>query len=170
MFGKKSNILTLNHCCSLQNFQEGDEELEAVPLNLKSVEGVFYVTMYGMILAGIFVVIEMVLHNAKIAIQEKRSLRKALHEEFKFYLQFGENVKPLCTDEDEAGGSEENVEKDSPPPIGFILDTKSDEQNGGSDSQNGLVNSSDRKSEDSKRSKSKKSTLHSNGRSNTQST
>lgn len=141
-----------------------------MPLNLKSVEGVFYVTMYGMGLACIFVVIEMILHNAKIAIQSKRSLKKALQEEFKFYLKFGENVKPVSSEDEEEQEDEEKM-KDSPPPIGFILDGKVEPQSehNSEKTQNGFV--FDGKSEESSgKSKSKKSTLHSNGRSNTQST
>lgn len=125
-----------------------------------------------MILAGIFVVIEMVLHNLKISIKEKSSLKKALREEIKFYFKFGENVKPLTADEDDGSGDERNEgeeeqQKGSPPPLGFILEDKP-QQNGTNidGSSYGFV--FDRKSEeDSAGSKSR--SRKSNGRSNTQS-
>lgn len=124
--------------CIIINFinqgETGDEG--AVPLNLKSVEGVFYVTMYGMGLACIFVVIEMFLHNLKVSVREKKSLRKALKEEISFYFKFGENVKPVSGDDEskksKSGSGQEKefpengVEKVgwSPPPMGFVIDGK----------------------------------------------
>lgn len=127
--------------------------------------------MYGVILAGIFVVIEMFLHNLKISVKEKSSLKKALLEEIKFYFKFGENVKPLSADEDDGSGEEkiegeEEEQKGTPPPLGFILEDKP-QQNGTNGSPYGFV--FDRKSEEDSggsKSRSKKS----NGRSNTQST
>lgn len=152
------------------NLQEGDEELEAVPLNLKSVEGVFFVTVYGMALACIFVVVEMFLHNVKESVREKRSLKNALREEIKFYLKFGENVKPVHAEEEDEGGSGEEkvgevMSNGSPPPMGFIIDRKP-EENGARTPPIGFVFDSRSSGQDSKRSKSKKS----NGRSNTRST
>lgn len=130
-----------------------------------------------MALACVFVVIEMILHNAKVAIQEKRSLKKALQEEFKFYLKFGENVKPVSADDDEQQPEEdEENNKGTPPPIGFVLDDvhKSEprSEHNSVKARNGFVYDENNKSSDGSgsRSKSKKSTLHSNGRSNTQST
>lgn len=131
-----------------------------------------------MTLACVFVVIEMILHNAKISIREKRSLKKALQEEVKFYLKFGENVKPVTSEDADSQQAEDEEGKGTPPPIGFILDRKSESRS--EQNANGTINSNktqndsigDRKSDKSRRSKSKKSrsTLQSNGRSNTQST
>lgn len=71
------------------------EEQSAVPLNLKSVEGVFYVTAGGIVLAWVFVVIEMILHVFQDSFQKKMSFREALRQEIAFYSKFGENVKPV---------------------------------------------------------------------------
>lgn len=122
-------------------------------------------TMYGMGLACIFVVIEMLLHTAKVTVQEKRSFKKAVREEIKFYLKFGENVKPVLSEEEQGSEEESEQHKGSPPPIGFILDEPNDVNE--SDKMNGF--GYERKSEESGKSKSKKSTPRSNGGSYTQS-
>lgn len=132
--------------------------------------------MYGMVLACVFVVIEMFLHNLKISVRDKRSLKKALLEEINFYLKFGENVKPVSETDDGGdgnGSTEEENDKDdekkySPPPLGFVLDRKPELIDSNT---NGLPIGFifDQKSdEDSGGSKSK--SRKSNGRSNTRST
>lgn len=134
-------------------------------LNLESVEGIFYVTVYGMALACVMVVVEMFLHNLKISYRKKRSLKKALREEFLFYLKFGENVKPVSTDDDSEEAKEEEQDgyqqvddekQYSPPPIGFIIDQKL--ENNGSCKNSRKRSSSSHRSISQSNGKSKRST------------
>lgn len=75
--------------------QGEDSEESAVPLNLKSVEGVFYVTAIGVLLSVIFVFVEMVVHNFKESLRKKLPFKESVKEELIFYTKFGENVKPV---------------------------------------------------------------------------
>ncbi|KAJ8921823.1 hypothetical protein NQ315_008455 [Exocentrus adspersus] len=87
------------------------EAAEATPLGLKNVEGCFWVTIYGTILAGIFVIIEHMLYVLKVSKKAKISFLDAFKEEFKFYLDFNSNVKPVLSKSSLDKSESEDVEK-----------------------------------------------------------
>ncbi|KAJ8927384.1 hypothetical protein NQ314_020159 [Rhamnusium bicolor] len=73
------------------------EAPEATPLGLKNVEGCFWVTIYGTILAGLFVVIEYLIYILKVSKKARISFKEAFREEFRFYTDFNSNVKPVIS-------------------------------------------------------------------------
>lgn len=94
--GKLHYHAKANNCLySIFLLQGEDSEESAVALNLKSVEGVFYVTAGGVLLSVIFVFVEMVVHNFKKSLRKKIPFKESVKEELIFYTKFGENVKPV---------------------------------------------------------------------------
>ncbi|XP_072382959.1 glutamate receptor ionotropic, kainate 2-like [Diabrotica undecimpunctata] len=79
---------------------------DATPLNLKGVEGVFWVTIGGTIFAIFVAILETLLYCRKKAKRNNSTYLEALKEEFKFYLRFSEMEKPM-------GGGEDVIEEQS---------------------------------------------------------
>ncbi|XP_018563905.1 glutamate receptor ionotropic, kainate 2-like [Anoplophora glabripennis] len=100
------------------------ESAEATPLGLKNVEGCFWVTIYGTILAFLFVIIEHLIYVLKVSRKAKISYFQAFTQEFKFFLDFNSNVKPVLSkssldkseSEDAKTKSKSRSTSRSPPP------------------------------------------------------
>nr|QUP79591.1 ionotropic receptor 5 [Monochamus saltuarius] len=100
------------------------ESAEATPLGLKNVEGCFWVTIYGTILAFLFVIFEYLLYVLKVSRKAKISYIQAFKQEFKFFLDFNSNVKPVLSkssldksdSEDDKTKSKSRSTSRSPPP------------------------------------------------------
>lgn len=90
-------------------------------MNLKSVEGVFYVTVGGIVLSVASVIIEMALHTLQESLRNHRSFVESLKDEVKFYAKFGENVKPVNQGEDEESKAGSSPSGSEPKPYGFIV-------------------------------------------------
>uniref|UniRef100_A0AAR5Q5X3 Uncharacterized protein n=2 Tax=Dendroctonus ponderosae TaxID=77166 RepID=A0AAR5Q5X3_DENPD len=85
-----------------------DDDTEATPLDLRNVEGIFYVTIFGTILGVALVLFEYAFHIMRVAGKAKIPLKEAFKQELKFFFKFGSNVKPVLE------GPEESDAKTSP--------------------------------------------------------
>lgn len=88
-----------------------------MPLNLENVGGVFWVSFAGIMLAGVFVFIEMLLHVAKESIKNGASFRSELMAEIKFFFKFNGMVKPVRYKSKSPEESNKSLEN------GYIIDT-----------------------------------------------
>ncbi|KAG5882511.1 hypothetical protein JTB14_033312 [Gonioctena quinquepunctata] len=88
------------------------ESSDATPLNLKGVEGVFWVTIAGTIIAFVMAVMESMLQTLRRANRTKTSFWSALKEEVKFYFRFGEMEKQVLYAE--SSTKSESGEKEIP--------------------------------------------------------
>lgn len=87
-------------------------------------EGCFWVTIYGTILAFLFVIFEYLLYVLKVSRKAKISYIQAFKQEFKFFLDFNSNVKPVLSkssldksdSEDDKTKSKSRSTSRSPPP------------------------------------------------------
>lgn len=78
-------------------FKGTTESAEATPLGLKNVEGCFWVTIYGTILAGLFVIFEHLIYVLRFSRKAKISYFEAFTQELKFFFDFNSNVKPVVS-------------------------------------------------------------------------
>lgn len=95
---KKDGIRKKNLSFNSKNYvllQGDSDSQEAKPLNLKSVGGVFWVSVGGIILASLLVFVEMILHVTKESIKNNVNFKEELKEEMKFYFKFKGMVKPV---------------------------------------------------------------------------
>lgn len=78
----------------MSSFQtKGGDSDEATALNLKGVEGVYWVTLGGVILALFLAVVETVIATGKKAVQLRRSFWSVFKDEIRFYTKFKEMEK-----------------------------------------------------------------------------
>nr|UTN00859.1 ionotropic receptor [Semanotus bifasciatus] len=113
------------------------EAPEATALGLKNVEGCFWVTIYGTILAAILVVIEYLINILKISRKAKISFGDAFKQEFKFYSDFNSNVKPVINSTSLGSSKSESQEvksktksgsKSRSPPLSKTKSSKASEE------------------------------------------
>ncbi|CAG9769593.1 unnamed protein product [Ceutorhynchus assimilis] len=119
-----------------------DDDTEATPLDLKNVEGIFYVTIFGTILGVVLVLFEYTFNILKLSKKANIPVKEAFKQELKFFFKFSSNVKPVLdgSEEDEksqmsqksaSGRSKSKSEKsraikaESVRPYGFVVSTPS---------------------------------------------
>ncbi|KAJ3640718.1 hypothetical protein Zmor_027262, partial [Zophobas morio] len=97
------------------------------PLGVQNVEGVFYVTIGGTILAVFLVIAELLLSTYKISKRAKVSFKEALGVEMRALLDFNSDVKPTVRDKSKSGsksskgtGTSNNNLLTPAPQYGFI--------------------------------------------------
>lgn len=76
----------------MQTEQSSDD---APPLTLKNVEGIFWVSVGGSVLALVCVFFELAIHIAKKNAGDPKMFMEELKEELRFYFKFKGTVKPL---------------------------------------------------------------------------
>ncbi|KAL3280163.1 hypothetical protein HHI36_017663 [Cryptolaemus montrouzieri] len=102
---------------------------DATPLGMSNLEGVFYVTVYGLIMGILFAMVERITYVKSMSKKTKMPFMKALKYELKFYLNFDSNVKPVLGSnanlaEGEEKDNEEATTKSNPLQYGFIISSK----------------------------------------------
>ncbi|KAK9882219.1 hypothetical protein WA026_019733 [Henosepilachna vigintioctopunctata] len=86
------------------------ESQEATPLGMKNVEGVFVVTMEGLIIGILIVLIEKFLSIWQISKRSKISFYETFKHEMKCYMDFENMSKPVLRGEDDDTNDEEYQE------------------------------------------------------------
>ncbi|CAH1176214.1 unnamed protein product [Phaedon cochleariae] len=92
------------------------ESADATPLNLSGVEGVFWVTIGGTIVAIFMAILETLLQITRKSIKTKTPFCSVLMEEIRFYFRFGEMEKQMVYPDH----SEESPTTELP--YGFVLE------------------------------------------------
>lgn len=81
-------------------FQGQDEESEADPLDIVNCEGCFWVTIVGTIVAAFIVLFEYFIYMLQVVRKSKLSFVEVFKREFKVYLDFNSESKPVLTKDD----------------------------------------------------------------------
>nr|CAI5834720.1 unnamed protein product [Callosobruchus analis] len=92
---------------------EGKTEVDdADPLALVNVQGCFFVTIYGTIIAVILVIIEHLLYVVRVSKKNKLPFIKVFMAELRAYLDFNSDTKPVVTKEvlEDSSGSQEGMQ------------------------------------------------------------
>ncbi|XP_044762493.1 glutamate receptor ionotropic, kainate 2-like [Coccinella septempunctata] len=98
-----------------------EDDGDAKPLGMSNLEGVFFVTVYGLIVGYAFAVLERLAYVISISRKTKMPFLKALIYEMKFYANFESNVKPvLGSNANLAEGEDQETELAPAKPYGFI--------------------------------------------------
>ncbi|CAG9860825.1 unnamed protein product [Phyllotreta striolata] len=118
---------------------------DAAAMNLSAVEGVFWVTIGGSIIAVICALLECLMYTLRKAKRTKIPFSEAFMDEAKFYFRFNEMTKNVCSNEAE---SKEGTEENGDLAYGLVNKQNSSETLQSSDS-----NKSKRRRSRSKRSK-----------------
>nr|XP_023024797.1 glutamate receptor ionotropic, kainate 2-like [Leptinotarsa decemlineata]XP_023024798.1 glutamate receptor ionotropic, kainate 2-like [Leptinotarsa decemlineata] len=127
---------------------DGDNS-DATPLNLKGVEGVFWVTILGTILAFFLALLEAIIQVARKAMRTETSFIEALKEEVKFYFKFGKMEKQVLYPE--SSSKSPSAEEENQCQYGFVVNPQMSLET--LESNNSLKNKRSR----SKRSRSRRS-------------
>lgn len=95
MFSKYQFQLQSIHGVNSYSLQSEESSDEAPPLTLKNVEGIFWVSVGGSVLALVCVFFELAIHVGKKNMGNSRMFMEELKEELRFYFKFKGTVKPL---------------------------------------------------------------------------
>ncbi|KAK9882220.1 hypothetical protein WA026_019734 [Henosepilachna vigintioctopunctata] len=105
------------------------DSTDAKPLGMSNLEGVFFMTIYGLILAFVFAILERILYIITLSKKTKIPLLKAVKYDTKFFMNFDSNVMPVLgsnanLDEEQERDNELETPKSEQMPYGFIITSK----------------------------------------------